>query len=853
MRNNSENENQHSFLSRFKNQDKLLLIIIITIILIIILLFYLIEKIIFIILTKITFTSLISFPLQIFLHLLLIRYIIIQIAFSGQNNLISRSIFYGFGKMQACHVHDTLRPLLTSLLSFQQKIKDLYISLNELNSLKRYLNSVNYLIDIYLDIFNKMKNKFNQLTLDQQIFYNNLNYLKDAINKDNLGNFIDDSIRVIETNGKNSIIELPEEILNNIKSTISEQNSNIFNTDKIMEILLSMIKQVEDYIGENYHCFTRRYIRNYLHNKLFGSLEQFQVELNDKFNIREYQLITKDKCQIEYIIIKSQYEAPRKKLMIMCGPNGVPYQIFVRNINLENYSHSGIDVLCWNYRGYGFSKGKSSYNKLRSDVLELFDEVKNNLHYERFAVHGISIGGIPCCHLARNRSEVELMICDRNFGRLDNITQSFICGKFLFFIYKYFYFQSSDNVDNYLNVKCDKIILNDAKDKIVLETCSLKTLVAQSLCEKYFECHNDNNLVKMELKDIITDNSNQNSISDNANNRNHNNELESLSSKKDNNPYQNITLNTLTTSANGNNNMNKEKVLLKKTVLDKIFDSVEEKNYFVHSLIMISNIINKDKLEVNQKKTFFSGIINLVKKNSFQYSNLKEEELQNTSGIFDFVKDHMLEILDSVQSAGDSLLSLISITRDYTKQIYIDNFFNNMFIWGSLNYNYNHGEMQIHKLKNVKNILKGTMKLFDEFINSQEIMNYRELTIVKEINNIYNYFSKIVKNLENIGLNTKNGFIKLIKEDLIDDENKNLSYEKCLMQLNRGNYVPLYCGHNGALSKEEREMLDYFLMKTSFINTDIENIKVESISTNEDTDLLKMNSPDSSTNIINVA
>ena len=213
----------------------------------------------------------------------------------------------------------------------------------------------------------------------------------------------------------------------------------------------------------------------------------------------------------------------------------------------------------------------------------------------------------------------------------------------------------------------------------------------------------------------------------------------------------------------------------------------------------------------------------------------------------------MLEILDSVQSAGDSLLSLISITRDYTKQIYIDNFFNNMFIWGSLNYNYNHGEMQIHKLKNVKNILKGTMKLFDEFINSQEIMNYRELTIVKEINNIHNYFSKIVRNLENIGLNTKNGFIKLIKEDLIDDENKNLSYEKCLMQLNRGNYVPLYCGHNGALSKEEREMLDYFLMKTSLINTDIENIKVESISANEDTDLLKMNSPDSSTNIINVA
>jgi hypothetical protein len=205
-----------------------------------------------------------------------------------------------------------------------------------------------------------MKNKFNQLTLDQQLFFNNLNYLKDAIKKDNLENFINETIRVIENTGKNSIIELPEESLNSIKLTISEQQSNIFNTDKIMEILLSMIKQIDDYIGADYHCFNKRYLRNYFQNKLFASLEQFQVELNDKFNMKEYQLITKDKCQIEYIIIKSQHEAQRKKLMIMCGPNGVPYQIFVRNINIENYLHSDIDLLCWNYRGYGFSKGKSS-------------------------------------------------------------------------------------------------------------------------------------------------------------------------------------------------------------------------------------------------------------------------------------------------------------------------------------------------------------------------------------------------------------------------------------------------------------------------------------------------------------
>ena len=141
------------------------------------------------------------------------------------------------------------------------------------------------------------------------------------------------------------------------------------------------------------------------------------------------------------------------------------------------------------------------------------------------------------------------------------------------------------------------------------------------------------------------------------------------------------------------------------------------------------------------------------------------------------------------------------------------------------------------------------MKLFDEFINSQEIMSYKQLTLVKEINTIYKYFSQIFQNLENIGLKTKNGFIKLINEDLIEDKDDNISYEKCLIELNRGNYVPLYCGHNGALSKEEKETLDYFLMKTSFMKNEIDKLNIENISTNEENDLINMNSSDSSKNI----
>jgi len=847
MQNNSDREKSHSFLSHIlKSDDKLFLIIILTLIIIILLILYLIEKIIFIILTFITFTSIIAFPLQVFLHLLLIRYIILEIAFSGQNLFISRSIFYNYGKVYASHIYNTLVSLRESLSVFND-VRSLVISLKELNTIKRQIDSINYMINHCLDILNKIKNKFHQLTIDQQLFFNNLNYLKESINSGNLIKFIDETIEIIEKNGKNSLADIPDEERDNIVSKISRQDSNNLNIQKILVLLRILIDQLNDYLGEHYSCFSKRYIRNYLKNKLFASIEQFQIELIDKFCVEEHQLITKDKCQIEYILLKSNPQSYSKKLMIICGPNGVPYQIFIRNLRFESYLQSDIDILCWNYRGYGFSKGKPSYNRLRSDVLELFDEVKNNFNYERYGVHGISIGGIPCCHLARNRKEIELMICDRNFGRLDNIAQGFYCGKFLFFIYKYFFFQSSDNVDNYINVKCDKILLNDSRDQIVLEICSLKTLVAQRLCELYFDCNN--NSINNNFNNANLNDSNHNSLIGNFNS--HNNELEILSSKKLNGNEQNNILNNSEqiSSTNINNNLNNKKIIYpKKTALDKILNSVEEKHIFIHSLINISNIINKDKLEVNQKKSFLSKIINLVKKNSVQYSNLKEEELQNTSGIFDFVKDHMLEILDSVQSAGDTLLSINIYKTDYTKYVFIDNFFNNMFIWGSFVYNRNNENIQIHKLKNVKTIFNYTMKLFDEFINSQEIMSYKQLTLVKEINTIYKYFSQIFQNLENIGLKTKNGFIKLINEDLIEDKN-NISYEKCLMELHRGNYVPLYCGHNGALSKEEKETLDYFLMKTSFMKNETDKLNIENISTNEENDLINMNSSDSSKNI----
>ena len=770
-------------------------IIIITLVLIIFFLLYLIEKIIFILLTIITFTKLISFPLQIFLHLLLIRYLILQIAFSGENFLVSRSILGNIGRIQANPIYKALISLYDSLLTFND-IRALAISTKHLSEIRKNIGVIRSIISYILDLLSRIKTKFNKLSIDQELFYNNIMGLNDSINNCNLLPFINNTIDIIKKYGKESLSDIPDEEKDKVVSELSDLNLNIQN---ILSFSLNLTHQIEDYLGENYSWYNCRYIRNFFKNNLFASIEQLHCELNNYYTFEEKILTTKDNCELEYIIIRKDMNSPRKKLMIICGPNGVPFQVYSRNFRFESYLDMNMDVLCWNYRGYAFSKGKSSYNKLRTDILELFDEIKKNYNYEKYAVHGISIGGIPCCHLASHRKEIELMICDRNFGRLDNMTQSFPLGKYLFFIYKFFLFQSSDNVDNYLNVKCYKIILNDPKDTIVLETCSLKTLISKKLCEQYFDCFHE-------------DNSYNNSIIGTCSNNF--NELESLSSKKNFNlsNNQNVPLTPLNAKITTNISNTNRKILIKKTVLDKIFNSVEEKNKFVNLLVNISNIINKEKFETTQNKNFLSNLISKFKSNNL-YSNLKEEEVQNTSGIFDFVKNHMIDIFDTLESAGDTLYTLIKLKRDYTKAIFIDNFFNNMFIWGSLYYKSDQMS-NLHSTKNIKKIFEDCMIIFDEFWNSPEIMTYKELTFIKDIEILYKYFLQIQNNLKNVGLNTKDGFVKLINDTLID----NNDYEQCLNKINIGNFIPLKCGHNGSLSLEEMEMLEKFLNKSSFLN-----------------------------------
>jgi predicted alpha/beta-fold hydrolase len=79
---------------------------------------------------------------------------------------------------------------------------------------------------------------------------------------------------------------------------------------------------------------------------------------------------------------------------------------------LKFFLEKGCNVVTWNYRGYGRSKGSPSPARIRSDIDALLDKIKAMGYTGKIGVYGRSLGGIPSSHLA---SKVDMAIVDRSF------------------------------------------------------------------------------------------------------------------------------------------------------------------------------------------------------------------------------------------------------------------------------------------------------------------------------------------------------------------------------------------------------------------------------------------------------
>ena len=551
---------------------------------------------------------------------------------------------------------------------------------------------------------------------------------------------------------------------NNKKSI--EMNYNIlFNKNLVILILDSnfIIKIAEDFICDEYHFLSRKKLFNYIFNDTFYSENQYKTEFCLKFKQHYNKFITKDNKVIDYVIIdakkimnifndrtnikvnnikgKKKYNKnnnlinnnsenniktdesiistisnisiisssnindesdseiinidnsinnnyihikknnSKKNLIIFCNPNSMLYQFFTPE-KYYFYYEGNCDILFYNYRGYGESDGYSTFDNVKSDILEIFDEITKWNKYEKIGVHGYSIGGIPATYLAKNRN-IDLLVSDRNFANVGNIVYSYIFGRVLKLFCKIFWIDRFNNDMNYLftkNKNCIKIILCDSLDEVVSNNGSIKSSISRYLINK----------------------------------------------------------------------KNKKKNIL------NLFLNDYEKNIFITSLLNIENF---------------------VKKNQSFKNNLIIINLSKFYECFSFGTDEVI---------------YCNIFNWYRlKVLYIDNFFNNFFIWGTKNYEENLDSNIYYKTENNMHYIKKAIDL---------------LSLIQDEENDLSQLN----NTENI-LNS----IRIVKDGLIRIKNNIDKFQIC-DDINKGYIIRLSCGHNIALRGNNEKTMVKILKKEKF-------------------------------------
>ena len=178
-------------------------------------------------------------------------------------------------------------------------------------------------------------------------------------------------------------------------------------------------------------------IKNIFKNDYFGTFMHFKSEMLNSYVCNDFIIKSKDFTNISGIIIKDRKNDKKnsndfinkeeddivildesnkmntnsnisnrnsdkyEKLVIICSGNGAPFEVFHKNSYWINYYlNNSCHVCLWNYRSYGESTGSPTFDNMKSDSESILSYV-NTLGYKKIIVHGISLGGVPACHLAR--------------------------------------------------------------------------------------------------------------------------------------------------------------------------------------------------------------------------------------------------------------------------------------------------------------------------------------------------------------------------------------------------------------------------------------------------------------------
>ena len=420
----------------------------------------------------------------IILNLFILRYILINIIFIGKNSFIK---FY----FRAFVAKKKAKLLIKYLTNFNSKIDKILDTekMEEIHN-QSQLISRSKIIQKYIDIYENIQNKYGTMSNYSKNFYEHLLSLKNKIENSTLKdiyNKIEKNEQIIITNeNKNNLEEIKNEV------------------EQIKKILI-------DFRESKSLCPNILNIKGIIYNDILQSKEFTRESLLIKRqNSQKLIINTNDDIKLDCLLIASDNNnniermAQSKNLIIVCGPNLIPYDNLITSWDIDTiYTNNNIDLLFWNYRGYGFSEGSADFDNICYDIISIYDYILANYKYNKIGVYGFSIGGIAACHLANNRN-INILIADRTFGSSLEILDNFYLGKYIAYFGKILFITYVDNTSNYLSSKCNKVILNDIQDQVIFDSISLKTSIAKNIIYKIFnETNPELNIRNIKSKNIL--------------------------------------------------------------------------------------------------------------------------------------------------------------------------------------------------------------------------------------------------------------------------------------------------------------------------------------------------------------
>ena len=174
---------------------------------------------------------------------------------------------------------------------------------------------------------------------------------------------------------------------------------------------------------------------------------------------------------------------------LLCNPNAMFYQHMVNHPHafyLRFFLNRGINVLIWNYRGYGLSHGSPGPFNIRTDADLLLEHMRDSMGLTgKIGVYGRSLGGIPTAHLAH---KVDMVIVDRTFSDFDKLAQRKFYHKVSEKLFKVGTCAwKASNFKNYIDSVNDnsyKVMMIERNDEIVEFHSSLLVGVAREAHER---------------------------------------------------------------------------------------------------------------------------------------------------------------------------------------------------------------------------------------------------------------------------------------------------------------------------------------------------------------------------------